>query len=349
MYNLIQEKKNNVYVITLQTNNDYIAKRLLSNGVNVIPIALKPGNLIKGFFNLYKFLNKIKPTQFHGWMYHGNLIAFFISLFYKKSLLFFNVRQALHSFKQEKLLTRIVILFNALFSINCKYIVYNSIIGIKHHELIGFDSNKSIYIPNGIDTKTFIPCIDKRKLFRNKLGINKETKVISMLARYDPIKGHKIFLEAAIYLSVLEPNALFVLAGYGLNTLNSKFSSLIYGLGDRLIIMDHQNDVCELLNGIDILTVCSVSEGFPNVLGEAMAVGTICVSSNAGDAYHILGNETNIFFEYAPQKLLEKWVQILNKTEFELSEMSSLSRSRIMNQFAQEKFFTSYNKIMLMK
>ena len=88
-----------------------------------------------------------------------------------------------------------------------------------------------------------------------------------MLARYDPIKGHKIFLEAAIKFTNLESNVLFILAGHGLQNLYSKFSTLINRLDNKLLIMEHQNDVSELLNGIDILTVCSVSEGFPNVLG----------------------------------------------------------------------------------
>ena len=94
-------------------------------------------------------------------MYHGNLIAFIASLFYKKSILYFNVRQALHSIKQEKILTRIVIICNAWLSYKCKFIIYNTRTGMQHHESIGFSSRNGHYIPNGINTNTYIHVIRK--------------------------------------------------------------------------------------------------------------------------------------------------------------------------------------------
>lgn len=346
VYNLIQKKKYKVYVITLQTINESIAKRLLRNGVNVIQVDLRIGNIISGLLNLVYNLKRINPKQLHGWMYHGNVIAFFASLLYKKSLLIFNIRQALHSIKQEKFVTRVVILINAFISNRCKYVIYNSRVAVFHHERFGFDSNRSFYLPNGIDTKTFFPCVRKRIKFRNKLNIKSSTKVICMLARYDPIKGHEIFLKAALCLLKQENNVIFILAGNGLQILKSKYKKIIDNLGENLVILEHQNDVCTILNGVDILTVCSLSEGFPNVLGQAMAVGTVCISSNAGDAGYILGEESHIFYEYSPEALSNKWKFIFNKPENELIDISLYSRLRIKNYFSQENFFNNYNKVM---
>ena len=59
----------------------------------------------------------------------------------------------------------------------------------------GYDENKVVVIPNGVDTEKFAPP-DSRENAKRKLGLDPERLVVGMLCRLDPDKGHRYFFEA---------------------------------------------------------------------------------------------------------------------------------------------------------
>ena len=56
------------------------------------------------------------------------------------------------------------------------------------------------------------------------------------------------------------------------------------GLSDRLTLVNEVPDPSGALNACDVVLLPSYSEGFPNVLAEALACGTPTVAFNVGDA-----------------------------------------------------------------
>ena len=63
-----------------------------------------------------------------------------------------------------------------------------------------------------------------------------------------------------------------------------------FGLGDLILWAGVREDMPSVLNALDVLCSSSHSEGFPNVIGEAMACGVPCVVTDAGDSALIVGD-----------------------------------------------------------
>jgi glycosyltransferase involved in cell wall biosynthesis len=342
----IQNKSSSIRFVVFSLDSDGpIGDRIRKMGINVIVLNLRQRSLLFSLFFFFSQIKKLKPIQIHGWMYHGNLFAFLAWILHPNSQLVFNIRQALHSLRQEKLTTGITILLNALLSRVCYLVIHNSNLGIKHHEKVGFFPYNSLYIPNGFDLTKLSPSSAKRKSFRFLHKIPQKSRVICLLARYDPIKGHDVFLKGARILLKENPDTVFIIAGEGLYRDHRKLSTLIRPIDTNVIVLGHQNDVSSVLNGSDILSVCSHSEGFPNALGEAMSVGLVCVATDVGGCSVILGDSGRLIPPNQPDLLAKSWLDLLSLSEEEFLRNGLKARQRIKDYFSVGKFVNSYDKI----
>ena len=141
-----------------------------------------------------------------------------------------------------------------------------------------------------------------------------------------------------------------VFAGNNLDNNNTSLVSLLKKkeLINRVNLLGRRNDIASIMNGIDLLILSSVSEAFPNVLNEAMACGTPCVSTDVGDASLILGDTGWI----VPSKNSESLFSSVIKAAQEKKSNHSLwlqrgiaCRQRIVEQFSLEKMVKKYKEV----
>jgi glycosyltransferase involved in cell wall biosynthesis len=242
---------------------------------------------------LARLVRRIDPDLIHGWMYHGNLAAQFAAAFTrKKPAVLWSIHQSLYDFAYEKWLTVWVIKLGALLSRAPRGIVYVSKTSACQHEARGYNRERTLVFHQGFDTEKFAPSEEIRFAVRQELGLPNDTLLIGMIGRYHPVKDHANFLQAAERVLQSRPEARFILCGKGVDEDNATLRTLIEEkhIRDRVHLMGERTDIQRIMAGLDIAVSSSCSEGFPNVVGEAMSSAVPCVVTAVSDLPEIVGS-----------------------------------------------------------
>ena len=96
---------------------------------------------------------------------------------------------------------------------------------------------------------------------------------------------------------------------------------------------------------LDIFCLHSISEGFPNVLAEAMLMGCICVSTDVGDSRIILNDDQRIVPPQSPILLAQKIFETISLNKIEKEEIISRNVNRINTTYSLQRMKESYLKI----
>ncbi len=188
-------------------------------------------------------------------------------------------------------------------------IIANSHAGQHYHQTHGYAQRRLIVISNGIDTERFRPDEAAGREQRRTWGIPDGTELIGIVGRLDPVKDHSTFLHAAALFTAVRPQARFVCVGSGPATYLAALQRLAHDLGiaDRVLWTGSSNMMVSAYNALSLLTSTSLSEGFSNVLGEAMACGVSCVATDVGDSAWLLGDTGLVVPAGTPQAVAQAW------------------------------------------
>ena len=305
-------------------------------GIPVYTIGMQPGSPTPTLiWQVISTARKLKPDLLQGWMYHGNLAAQLAGAFQQVPVLW-SVRQSLYSFEYEKPGTAAVIRLSAKLSRLPRRIIYNAKTSAVHHEKIGYFPNKTQVIPNGFDTELFKPLKELRCSVRAELGISDDTVLISLMGRYHPMKDHTNFLQAAALLLKKYSGIHFVLAGEGIDGNNQSLRNLIQEL--RLVEQTHllgdRSDMPRLTAALDIACSSSLTEGFANVIGEAMSCAVPCVVTDVGDSAWIVGNTGRVVPPRDPNSLFKAWEELIDIGSQGREILGKAARARIIECFS---------------
>ena len=160
------------------------------------------------------------------------------------------------------------------------------------HAALGYRADRLVVIPNGFDLQRLQAPAGAREALRIQSGLSKDSLVIGFLGRFNAVKDVQNFVNAAGHVARQHPHARFLMVGAGIDTCNRTLGGWLEktGFADRFILLGARSDVCVCLAAMDVFALSSFSEGFPNVVGEAMAMRLPCVVTDVGDAALLLGN-----------------------------------------------------------
>jgi hypothetical protein len=297
------------------------------------------------FFKSFKVINEIKKKYeiniVQGWMYHGNLFAFFIKkIFFPKAKIFFNVRHALYNFRYENLKNIISINIGKYLSKYVDKIIYNSDVAKKHHENIGYSNFNGIVIRNGflkIDNKINTG----KKLF--PWYLKKDTLVIAKIARFHKIKAYEIFLKAC---EVIDKKFEIQIVCIGNGTGHKQFRKLLnnFSFRNNPLTLGEVFYPEIYLNDIDLLINSSYAESMPNIIGEAFLHGSFCIASDVGDTSLYFPDKQFLFKPGNYKLLASKIENFINLPDIEKESIIKQSEINLLENYSLKKVCDNYNK-----
>lgn len=328
--------------------------RLEASGVRMRALSMRRGVLSPSqLLRLVWWLRESQPQVVQTWMYHANLIGGIAARLAGHLPVVWGIHHTnlepghnkRHTIWTAQLCAR---LSRAI----PKGIVCCSETARQVHARLGYARRKMVVIPNGFDLSRFRPHAQARASFRQELGIPEEAPLIGVAARFHPLKGHRNFIEAAARLHAVFPDVHFVLCGRDVDRENAQLMGWIHqaGLGDVCHLLGVREDMPRFFAAIDIATSPSVSEAFPNAIGEAMACGTPCVVTNVGDSAALVGDTGRVIPASNPSALAEAWRDLLTSGPAVREQLGALARTRVEKHFSLgsvvERYQETYRQIL---
>jgi glycosyltransferase involved in cell wall biosynthesis len=181
-------------------------------------------------------------------------------------------------------------------------------------------------IRNGIDVSSFARA--GKGSLRRALGLEEGSKVVGFIGRLGPEKGIQYLLEAADAICRSTEGIYFVLIGEGILKEETEAFIASNKLEDRVIMLGWRKDATELMSGMDILLLPSLTEGTPMVLLEAMAMGVPVIASEVGGIGELIENsKTGLLIEPRDSEAIVKSVNELLANR-ELAENISINATK---------------------
>jgi len=200
----------------------------------------------------------------------------------------------------------------------------------------GVPQDKARVIHYGIEPEKFS---EPRVNLREQWGLN-DNAVVGSIGRLEPRKGHDLLIQAMPELCMRVPSARLLIAGhdpcgYGV-TLRRLIDRL--GLGEKVRLVGFQTDVVSFLNALDVFAFASSSEGFGQVVIEAMAAGKPVITSKIAPLTEIVADgETGLLVESgSPQSFASAIAQLLIHP-MERHRMGARGRERVTKCFTAER------------
>lgn len=143
-------------------------------------------------------------------------------------------------------------------------------------------------ILNGIDPRAFRRDPARGPAVRAALGLAADDVVLGAVGRLEPQKRFDRLLEVFADLRRDRPRLRLVLVGEGALRGELEATARRLGAGSDCRLLGHRSDVADLHHAFDLFVQSSDYEGTPNVVLEAMALGTPVVATAAGGTAELI-------------------------------------------------------------
>ncbi|GAB4544422.1 MAG: hypothetical protein OHK0023_01190 [Anaerolineae bacterium] len=204
-----------------------------------------------------------------------------------------------------------------------------------------------VHIP-GVDVAFHAPNVVSGAPVRDHLGIDAQTPLVAMIARFQNVKGHEYFLQAARLVGKQVPQARFAVAGenvFGVSKDEAYKQSILKCVADdpflrqRVTFLGFWQDAREVIAAADVMVCSSWFESLSMVALESMAMGKPIVSTRVGGPAETLKDGETGYL--VPPKdsaaIAEKVILLLNDAD-QRERMGKVGRQRVLTHFSAAKY-----------
>lgn len=168
----------------------------------------------------------------------------------------------------------------------------------QRREILAFgigNRSKVITIPLGLDLRKFINNGHSGEL-REELGVSPGTKLVGIVARLEPIKNHKMFIDSVAEFKLRSEGSKvkFLIVGDGLLRRSLQDYVKQKELDRDIIFLGFRKDIERVYADLDIVALTSLNEGCPVALIEAMASGRAIVSTKVGGVVDLFTKNSEV-------------------------------------------------------
>jgi glycosyltransferase involved in cell wall biosynthesis len=320
---------------------------LLEAGVPVASLRRRlpaSGPVANGLAALVAQCRRFGPQVVMGWMYHGIALGHLLRVLGRIAApVAWNVRCTLDDSETLPPSTRLLIRALRRGSPRADAIVYNSELGRSQHAEFGFDDRRARVLPNGVDIAEYRPDPERRRQVRAELGIPESSFVIGHVARFHAMKG-QLDVVAAAARAGLPAGSTLLMVGRDVGPGNAPLAAALAALPRdlRAVMPGERRDVAAIMNACDAYCLSSTTEGFPNVVAEALASGLPCVVTDVGDAPRMVEGVGRVVPRGSPAALAEALREVAEQPAERRAEAAGAARRRAVDRYSLERMVDDY-------
>lgn len=310
LYRLILEFRGSDYrhTVVVLTPGGGMYARYVESGIKLIVLDVRRAPL-SGLLRLYRLMRTLRPDIVQTWLYHADFLGGLAARIAGNRNVIWGIRTTDVDGGCARTTSVIRQLCASLSRWVPDTIVCVAEAARRSHSQLGYDASRMVVVGNGFDLSALTPGEGQRAAMRAHCGFKLDAIVVGTLGRFNLDKDHASFVKAAGQLADRHERLRFLMVGKDLDAGNGELMGWIAATGHagRFVLLGERADVAVCLAAMDIFCLSSRTEAFPNVVGEAMAMGLPCVATDVGDVA-VLMADTGVLVPKADPDALARGV-----------------------------------------
>ncbi len=353
LFRLIREFRGSHYrhTVVALTPGGGMYPRFVAAGIHLVVLDVRRSP-VSHMLRLYRLIRALQPDIVQTWLYHADFLGGLAARMAGNRNVIWGVRTT----DVDGGCARATSVLRRLCATLSPWVPHTIVCvaeaALRSHSLLGYDKRRMVVVGNGFDLSTLSASRRQGDLLRSECGVADGDIVVGTLGRFNLDKDYAGFVTAAGQLAGRHQCMRFLMIGKDLDPQNRELAGWIAatGHGDRFVLLGERSDVAVCLSAMDIFCLSSRTEAFPNVVGEAMAMGLPCVATDVGDVALLMADTGVIVPRADPAALAGGVASLVALGPDHCAQMGRRARERIHAVFTmgrvRQRFESIYENVL---